>query len=458
MNFGIIPIIERQERIVADQTENRIRQFAEEQDATVCRADIYAKSTVANAFLGELPPPPPQVGAQSSARTAASALEWLADATGSDIAYSGSVSVDSGESEIDKNRPKTLSYVGGYAETDPDAKNRYVDLTPPTSGASPFAYFMDGSRMAWKVAEFLHDGKLWPIVAGQVGVAFCQRRNRRIVADSSSRKYRTVLSIPNAICGFGVNEADNGRRIKECLNGINARLGWGCKNPFDEVLTYADDDDDKTNLAVSRIQALMVATEKQLIFELAEAGRLSDGEYLVKDGSLEYRDDVISKLKWKDLEGRLQYVVGVSKSFNADLFEVKVKSQKQSAASFISRLGVNQRTQAFRYEPHGHGSGPKFAVWYVRIRDQRLGRSAFDGVVKVEMLLIGNEGRIGKSSLEIDRISEGLIRERNPVCYGADSRWANHIYPIFLTEKYLKSGFLSGHVFRAMTSQGKVKQ
>ena len=195
----------------------------------------------------------------------------------------------------------------------------------------------------------------------------------------------------------------------------------------------------------------MVATEKRTIYTLAESGRLSDEAYLIKDGSLEYRDDVLSALKWKDLEGRLQYVIGVSKSFNADLFEGKEKTQKQSAASFISRLKVNQRTQAFLYEPQGKGPNePKFAIWYLRIRDQKLGQSAFDGVLKVEMQLCGNERERGKDSLEINRLSEALIQERNPVCFGADARWANHIYPVYVTEQFLKSGFLPGHVFRSL--------
>lgn len=383
-----------------------------------------------------------------------SALEWLAKSTGASIAYSGNVPVDTGDSCIDENIPKTLSYTNGYAETDPDFKNSYVDLQPPVDGPSPFAYFMDGSRMAWKIAELRYGGKIWPIVVGQIGVACCKRVDRRIVADNASRIYKTILSLPQDICGLSANETQNQKRIEDCRKAINERLGWNGRNPIDTILTYADKENDKTNLAVSRIQALMVATEKRMIFELAEAGKLSDQEYLLKDGSLEYRDDAISEIKWKNLEGRLQYVVGVSKSFNEDLFEVKIKSQKQSAASFISCLKVNQRTQAFLYEPQGRMSGPKFAVWYVRIRDQRLGQSIFDGVLKVEMHLIGKEQQRGKNTLEINRITEALIRERNPVCYGADSRWANHIYPVFVTEIYLKSGFLPGHVFRAMTMQG----
>ena len=383
-----------------------------------------------------------------------SALEWLANSTGSSIAYSGSVPVDDGNAEVEANVTKMLSYTNGYAETNPDAKNNYVDLNPPQNGRSPFAYFMDGSRMAWKIAEFRHGGKIWPIVAGQIGVACCHRVDGKIVSESGSRIYRTILSLPRTVCGLGTNETMNRQRMEECKKGVKERLGWGGRSLFDDVLTYSDQDDDKTNLAVSRIQALMIACEKRMIFELAEAGKLSDSEYLIKDGSLEYRDDVISDLKWKNLEGRLQYVIGVSKSFNADLFEVKVKSQKQSAASFISCLKVNQRTQAFLYEPQGRMADPKFAVWYVRIRDQRLGTSAFDGVLKVEMQLIGRERQLGKNSLEINRISEALIRERNPVCYGTDSRWANHIYPVFITEKYLKSGFMSGHIFKTMTIQG----
>ena len=214
-----------------------------------------------------------------------SALEWLARSTGASIAYSGSVPIDTGDSGSEENIPKTLSYTNGYAETDPDSKNSYVNLTPSIDGPSPFVYFMDGSRMAWKIAELSYGGKIWPIIAGQIGVACYKRINRQIVADQSSRIYKTILSIPQEICGVSANESQNKKRIEDCRKGLNERLGWSGRNPIDAILTYADKDNDKTNLAVSRIQALMVATEKRMIFELAEAGKLSDSEYLIKDGS-----------------------------------------------------------------------------------------------------------------------------------------------------------------------------
>ena len=45
----------------------------------------------------------------------------------------------------------------------------------------------------------------------------------------------------------------------------------------------------------------------------------------------------------------------------------------------------------------------------------------------------------GIESDDIDMISANLIIERNPTCYGTDKRWANHLYPVFLTESFVKS-------------------
>ena len=104
---------------------------------------------------------------ESGAKGRESALSWLARATGAGIAYSGSVPVEDEFDASDGEPPKVLSYVNGPAETDPSSRNNYVDLKPSPNGESPFAYFMDGSRMAWKIAEFRHGGKLWPVVRYQ---------------------------------------------------------------------------------------------------------------------------------------------------------------------------------------------------------------------------------------------------------------------------------------------------
>ena len=89
-----------------------------------------------------------------------------------------------------------------------------------------------------------------------------------------------------------------------------------------------------------------------------------------------------------------------------------------------------------------------FAIWYVRIRDIGKTESPYAGILKVEkMLMTGKETEYGLSSDEVDTITANLINERNPVCYGTDARWANHLYPVYMTECYCKSRFKSDYYF-----------
>lgn len=382
-----------------------------------------------------------------------SSLEWFAKATGSHIVEGvrGESLTEVADRVVEESE-RQFTYVGGYAETDPSLKDNYVDLNMDelSERDSFFRYFMDGSRSAVKVAEFRKDGKVWPIVAGQIGVACCKREGRKMVPLRGMRIYRNVLSVPYQICGFGVNKDSNKALLEQYRHEINSRIGWGKRIKFDALVAYKDEaSSNKENLAVSLIQSLMVDTEKQSILQMANDALICDGAYLIKDGSLEYMDTNLSTIKWSALGNNLQYAIGVSKSFNPDLFEVRVRSERQSAASFIAGLKVGQRTHAFKYSIRRR-EPPYFAVWFVRIRDPKLTKSAFDGVLKVEMQLVGEEAANGKSSLEINRISADLVRERNPVCYGSDDRWANHIYPVFITEKYLKSGFLPETIFKAI--------
>src|SRR5690606_4049547 len=86
----------------------------------------------------------------------------------------------------------------------------------------------------------------------------------------------------------------------------------------------------------------------------------------------------------------------------------------------------------------------KFSIWYVRIRDQKRTESPFAGVVKIEKILITEaESENGLDTEIVDILTASVINERNPVCYGKDSRWANHLYPVYLTEQFLKSKYLS---------------
>ena len=88
-----------------------------------------------------------------------------------------------------------------------------------------------------------------------------------------------------------------------------------------------------------------------------------------------------------------------------------------------------------------------FAIWFVRIRNQKYTNNAFDGILKLEKILTDEESNKGLETDEVDVITANIINERNPVYYGVDKRWANHLYPIYVTEKFIKSMYLSENMF-----------
>ena len=76
-------------------------------------------------------------------------------------------------------------------------------------------------------------------------------------------------------------------------------------------------------------------------------------------------------------------------------------------------------------------------------------KNQLDGVIKIEKVANRKEEEHikGFDSIEIDNVSKCLLMERNVSAFGADARWANHLYPVYLTEKMIKSGFISDSYF-----------
>lgn len=90
----------------------------------------------------------------------------------------------------------------------------------------------------------------------------------------------------------------------------------------------------------------------------------------------------------------------------------------------------------------------KYAVWYLRIRERKHTYNAFDGILKIEKILVNEkEQEEGLETEEVDFITANIINERNPTCYGNDLRWANHLYPVYMTEMYIKSKYMSNTMF-----------
>ena len=215
---------------------------------------------------------------------------------------------------------------------------------------------------------------------------------------------------------------------------------------FDKILTYSKKDkDDLEDLAVAKIQDTMIELEKRVVANLAKEKLLNEDTYLIKDGSLEYK--IMKTGDFKELakiKNNYRHVVGVSKKFNPNLV---INKRGKSNASLLADLPLYHRTPAIKYKTDMAGD-VYFAIWYVRIRNKKYTSSPFDGILKLEKILVTqDEIENGLESEEIDNISANIINERNPVCYGSDNRWANHLYPVYLTEKYIKSQYLSDKFF-----------
>ena len=302
---------------------------------------------------------------------------------------------------------------------------------------SGFKLFMDGSRRTYKIADMTIGSQVFPIVAGQVGVAVCKRETR--VLSPCRFTLHIVLAVPDKLDA----EGKNAKQHRAFLANLLQKLNTGSDRvKLDALLLYPtranENFEDK---GVARIQEYMVEQEKEMVQSLVQAHLINDRSWLIKDGSLEYNkiSDSDDRFVFNRIRSNYKRVVGVSKSFNPELAKLK---NGRSASGMIAKLQPFERTPAAMYQTDRVDG--KFAVWFVRLRSARKSRGPFDGVVKVEKILVSDrEVEYGLETSEVDNISAWLMNERNPVCYGKDDRWANHLYPIYLTETFIKSKYKS---------------
>ena len=329
----------------------------------------------------------------------------------------------------------------GETDTSLKTSKSIKELAEKVAGKPLFKYFLDGSRRTYKVDDIAYDKKLYPIIAGQIGVGICYREN----IDSFkafSLNNPLVISLPANANSESSNDDLFFNNLIEKLNKQDLLVKQGIK--FNTILPYSHsalkNNDKYEDRGVAKIQDEMVDLEKRVVLQLVKQKKLNRKTYLIKDGSLEYQKMKSGDLKdLSTIKTNYASVVGVSKAFNPEA----LSKEQKNISRIIADLRLFHRTPAFMYSTD-RVENVKFAVWYLRIRDKKYTDSPFDGVLKLEKILVWeNEEENGLNSDEIDLISANIINERNPVCYGQDNRWAKHLYPVFLTEKYIKSKYLS---------------
>ena len=312
-----------------------------------------------------------------------------------------------------------------------------------TGGLQILNYFLDGTRRVYKVDEIAYVQSrrktFYPIVAAQVTVGCCRRVEKKLHVEGFADEI--ILALPDA-ANFSGQDGFFPALVSKS-NALLAEKNSPIKiSKIVEYSTSRDVTEKFEDRAIVKILEHMHNAEINLVAELVKRGRLDKKNFLVKDGSLEYRTLPDRKFNAKNYG----FVIGVSKKFNPLLVH---DTTEKINPGFVADLPTFHRTPVTIVERgHFHG-GNKFAVWYVRLRDQKFTDSPFDGVVKVEKILVTDD-EVAKNKIDsedVDMLSAYLINERNPVCYGTDSRWANHIYPIFLTESFIKSRSISAETF-----------
>lgn len=176
------------------------------------------------------------------------------------------------------------------------------------------------------------------------------------------------------------------------------------KLEFTDILSYSckkDEVEKMENKGIAVIQDLMVEQEKLMVAKLAAQNLLSYDNYLLKDGSLEYRviDMMKNNREIRKFKNNYRWLVGASKSFNPE--NCKDRNGKNNS-NIIADLKLYHRTPVSMYSSPRIGN-MKFAVWYVRIRNKIHTSNAFDGILKLEKILVTDEQiESGVDSEEVD--------------------------------------------------------
>lgn len=356
--------------------------------------------------------------------------------------------------DFEDHSPMSMATGKKFAETNPKIQEPFCHQIPEEEvfrrkNKSFIRYFLDGTRHIYKTGDLSIDGVVFPVAVGQIVICCCKRENRKMYHFDVRREI--VMSVPDTYCK-GISSKQRNNFFKKKCEEINEEISkkhmsvGGHLLQFSRIIPYDTSNENEfgrnkyLRRSIAVIQNQMTDNERQYVADMCKNGLLNeDTSWLIKDGSLEYKRDMTNRID-DDLDEamfdlNMKCVLGVSKSFDSELLS-KVEPR---IGDIIAELPPCSRTNAYKYSHEGHN----YCVWYLRLRNQPTRRSScFSDVVKVEFLMLGEST---PSSRLINTISAHLLNESYPVCFGKDSRWANHLYPVHVTEVHAKSQFINDY-------------
>jgi len=310
------------------------------------------------------------------------------------------------------------------AET--SAETRHINVMASTEDYVNISYFEDGAKRG--SSQFvctlkqkendIYNEVDYPLCLAQTVATCCHRdlSGRMNVEKDVSKTYLIMH-----------------KRLEERLDNpcetlkdsINSVINSNQENIIiDDIVSF---DPDKKESAPIKATQLLRRQEAELIEEMAKSGSVNEDNWMVVDGPLSIKEAEFQNFNIKGYK----YMIGVEKSFHD-------KYEKRPFAQTINTLKEGYRTRAF--VPRSKRGNAKVALWYLRLRrpDRPNDRSH---IVACELLIPDGQEKIDTNL--INRVSNAILREAYPLCYGSDERWRTHLYPVFVTEKICKSLFHS---------------
>lgn len=299
---------------------------------------------------------------------------------------------------------------------------------------SHFAFFMDGSRRTYKIGDIVINNKtILPVVVAQVRAGSTERNEKRKLHKHEIIKKNLIL----------ITDRMNDSDFEDLKMRINRTTL--AKNMFLEVVKYRFDknrDIVPVNSAIACANNIMHGMEIDILRKLVDSDVLKTGKMLIVDGPLQFLYQDNRKPEFADL---FYNVIGVSKSFDPMLpTSNRTKRGGTQIGALLLKLKYCERTPVFKKT---NSMGRVFGCWYLRIRPNKYMHNPLEGIIKVEKMTNADDVEDGLDSVSVDNLSRSLLKECAPTCHGKDERWASHLYPVYLTERMIKSSFYSDLMF-----------
>jgi hypothetical protein len=251
-----------------------------------------------------------------------------------------------------------LRIKGKLFELPKNDKIRKVNVPGITeTTATPLTYFMDGSRRVFRFSDIiLNDGRYYPVLAGQVGVAVLGRSDDGAMYPLNDYvTYKNLLVFPDTI-----DEAD--REVMRKALSAHLTIEFIVED-YETRSSGGNGSEDYINKATKKILDKMHDLELHAVRRMMDDRVLRNDAMLVIDGSLQFRREVLTRNNFP--AHQLRNVIGISKSFTPSQ-PVTGMSGGKHLGSILQDVEFGHRTPVFKAGEDAFVD--ILGVWYLRIR------------------------------------------------------------------------------------------